>query len=317
MIGLPGERAVGDPIPVTVIGGYLGAGKTTLLNAMLGNPGGRKIGVVVNDFGALGVDAGLVRAHAGDAPVINLANGCVCCTLGDDLGTTLRTLAAVEPPLDQIVVEASGVADPMSVAAWGTVAPFAPGGVVVAAAVDSVRRSARDRYVSSEVLRQLSCADLIVLTKVDVATGHQVSEVRAWIASVSGAPIVESEMGDVDIDILLGPVTRSDAVAALTAVEHTSSNYVKWAWTPVGPVSASKLEEFLALLPEGVLRLKGVVAVRGEDGVERRLVQVVGRTLSVVPAPPNAPLGFEAIGIAALLDVADLQAGAVRYLDRR
>lgn len=312
----------GEPIPVTVIGGYLGAGKTTLLNAVLGRPGGRRIGVVVNDFGVLGVDAGLVRSHAGDSPVVNLANGCVCCTLGDDLGSTLRTLADIEPRLDHILVEASGVADPASVAAWGTVPPFAPGGVVVAAAADSVRRSARDRYVGNEVLRQLGGADLIIVTKVDTVEDEHVSDVRIWLRSLSDAPIIESAKGDVDPDVVLGPMhSRVGVVDPIVgddeASTHDAANYVRWAWVSAEAVDASQLDEFIALLPAGLLRLKGVLRVVGDSGAERRLIQVVGRTSSIGPAPSSTPLGLEAIGSAGVLDIAGLEARAVRYLQRR
>lgn len=325
-----GERRAGVSIPITVIGGYLGAGKTTLLNALLANPGGRRIGVVVNDFGALGVDAGLVRSDAGDSPVVNLANGCVCCTLGDDLGATLQILAEIEPPIDHIVVEASGVADPSLVAAWGTVPPFLPGGVVVAAAADSVRRSARDRYVGKEVVRQLSAADLIIVTKVDTVSAKLALDVDDWIRTTSGAPTVNAVLGDIDPDVVLGPVTGraevpgrtgsptvSTPVAAENVMEHAASSYVKWAWVAVDAVEVAELGEFLEHLPEGVLRLKGVVPVIAGGDVEHHLVQVVGRTHSTVAAPSSAPVGIEAIGVAGVLDITKLEASAVRYLQQR
>ena len=138
----PGPRT---RIPLTVLGGYLGAGKTTVLNRLLTNPGGRRIGVVVNDFGSVGIDAEwLARTH--DDGVVNLPNGCACCTLGDDLHQALGRLAA-DPGLDHVMVEVSGVADPAAVAAWSTVEPFEPGGVIVLAAADSIRALATDRYV--------------------------------------------------------------------------------------------------------------------------------------------------------------------------
>ncbi len=101
--------------------------------------------------------------------MISLPNGCVCCTIGSGLAGRARTRSLdLEPTPDHVVVEASGVADPASAAAWATVPPFEPAGVVVLAAADSVRSLARDRYVGDEVVRQLTGADLIVVTKTDL-----------------------------------------------------------------------------------------------------------------------------------------------------
>ena len=137
-------------IPVTVIGGYLGSGKTTLLNALLRGGHGRRLAVLVNDFGSINIDADLITAHGGDT--ISLANGCICCSLQDNLGTTLHSLAARSDPPDQIVIEASGVADPSRI---GHYAMSLPGlhldAVIVVADAEGIRRQARDKYVGDIV----------------------------------------------------------------------------------------------------------------------------------------------------------------------
>ena len=102
---------------MVVIGGWLGAGKTTLVNRLLGQAQGERIAVVVNDIGKVAVDADLVQA--GDGDTVELTNGCVCCSIGDSLAVTLRDLVLGERPPERIVVEASGVADPDRVAAYG------------------------------------------------------------------------------------------------------------------------------------------------------------------------------------------------------
>ena len=107
-----------DAIPFTVIGGFLGAGKTTLLNRLLRGATGRRFAVMVNDFGALDIDGRLVAEHAGET--IALANGCLCCTIGDSLVTTLLALLERSERFDHIVVEASGVADPGRIADLAT-----------------------------------------------------------------------------------------------------------------------------------------------------------------------------------------------------
>ena len=104
-------------IPFTVIGGFLGAGKTTLLNRLLAGAQGRRFAVLVNDFGALDIDGDLIAQHGGNT--IALANGCLCCTIGDSLVQTLMDLLDRAQAIDHIVVEASGVADPGRIADLG------------------------------------------------------------------------------------------------------------------------------------------------------------------------------------------------------
>src|SRR4051812_41004512 len=106
-----------NPIPFTVIGGFLGAGKTTLLNCLLAGTTGRRFAVLVNDFGTIDIDGRLIAAHRGDT--ISLANGCVCCTIGDSLVETVMRLLEGARRFDHIVVEASGVADPGRIADLG------------------------------------------------------------------------------------------------------------------------------------------------------------------------------------------------------
>jgi G3E family GTPase len=261
-------------IPITVIGGYLGAGKTTLLNRLLREPDGRRLGVIVNDFGSIGIDAELLAATS-DTGVVNLPNGCVCCSLGSDLMASLGSLCDVEFPPDQIVIEASGIADPSAAAAWGTSVGFAPGGVVVLAAADSIGRQVNDRYVSAEVRRQLAGADLIISTKLDLCTPERLQ--RAFDVLGEHAPGVAIVDGLAPIDLVLGLRLGSGAgrTAANASPEHGQARYARWSWS--GTTVAAGRVAGLADATCDILRLKAVLDVEGHH-LE---VHVVGGRMSV------------------------------------
>ena len=298
-----------------MIGGYLGAGKTTLLNALLRDPGGRRIGVIVNDFGELGVDASLIAASDGlSTPIANLANGCVCCTLGDDLAATLADMSAFVPAVDHIVIEASGVADPASAAAWGTVAPFVPGGTIVLAAADGVQRMAIDRYVGGEVLRQLAGADLVIVTKSDLVEPESLERLVQWLGGVSEAPLIIAPRGEIAADVVLGARVTSATHTKRVSASVADHPYVRWSWSQSGPVTRQSLDAFVADLPPGLLRLKGVVEVRGEKGSAATLLQVVGATVSLSVVTDLGFTGLEAIGVRDVFDPVRIEQSAVKYL---
>lgn len=299
-------RGVDDPrspVPLTVIGGYLGAGKTTVINALLRDPGGRRLGVIVNDFGSLAIDAALLD-DATDG-LVSLPNGCVCCTLGADLHAALGSLVNQPSPPEQIVVEVSGVADPAATAAWGTVAPFAPGGVIVLADASTVRFRSRDRYVGGEVLRQLEGADLIVLTKTDLTSPAELAETEEWLDGVAVAvPRLTVVHGDVPADVVLG--VRPDHLRP-TAGEPPSHDerYVRWSWSADRPVEQKSVRRFVERLPDTVARAKGIVNVGPDAAV---LVDVVGRRRQVSAWKGTLPQTSEmvAIGLRGSLDPAEL-----------
>jgi G3E family GTPase len=263
------------PIPFTVIGGFLGAGKTTLLNRLLAGAEGRRFAVLVNDFGSIDIDGRLITAHGGDT--IALANGCVCCTIGDSLVSTVLSLLDGSARFDHIVVEASGVADPGRIADLGVLDErLSRDGVVVVADAGQVRERAADRRVGDTVRRQLEAADLIVLNKVDLA--DDIAVMRCWLSTHSTAPVLEASHGDVPLELLFG-LDRRGASGRPTPAHSFRS----WSYSWPEPVDRRALLEVLQ--EATVLRGKGIV--RFSDSPDRRsVVHLVGKRVDITDSGP-------------------------------
>ncbi len=254
------------PIPVTVIGGYLGSGKTTLLNQMLRQATGRRIAVLVNDFGDIGIDGDLIAAADGDT--ITLTNGCVCCKIGSDLMTALWSVRdRVEPP-DHVIIEASGIADPAPIAHHALTPGFDLDGIVVLLDAETVRRRERHPVVGRTIRRQLAAADVLVLNKTDLVSAAQLAELDDWLARVApGVPMLHARDGDVPTPALVDFSRDQPPAVAPLSHEH---DYVTASFTLDRPVGRTELECFLDDLPTGVMRVKGIVQL--EESPDRRTV---------------------------------------------
>ena len=188
-------------VPMIVLGGFLGAGKTTLLNRILSGAHGVRYAVLVNDFGELDVDGNLVASHGGDT--VTFANGCVCCSMGDDLvGAIDRLLNGNRRP-DQILVEASGVADPAPIADVATLHPeLARDLVVVLADAETLRSRHEDRRLRETVVRQLDAADLLVLNKCDRVSEEECEATESWVRDRARVPLIRAINADVPVELL-------------------------------------------------------------------------------------------------------------------
>lgn len=287
------------PIPLTVIGGYLGAGKTTLLNHLLRATENRRIAVVVNDFGALNIDADLIEGQS--ETQINLTNGCICCGMSDGFDAALEELLGVRLRLDQIVVEASGVADVGVLARYAYLPGLAPDGVIVLADGERIREQAADRFVGRTVQRQLAAADLLILNKMDLLEPAARAELLDWIGGLAlDARVLTAKFGRVPVELLSGGPVR--ALPAESEAHEHDAEYVSWAFSSEAKVSGEAAEAFLTRLPGGVLRAKGVINV--EHGP--RLLQVVGQRRTLVPWANAASTRLVAVGLRGQLNVGEL-----------
>lgn len=313
-------------VPVIALTGHLGAGKTTLLNALLRSPGAR-VGVVVNDFGSLAVDAALVTGQVDEPAAIS--GGCVCCMPdAGGLDDALEKLARPELRLDAILVEASGAAEPLALARlirFSGAEGVRPGGVIeVIDAVEHFRTVDVDR----EPPLRLAAATLVVIGKVDLLEpgdrGGVVERIRSRVrARNPHATIVVPPPGGMDPAIVFDTATDEDPVdelpiaALLRDTVHEGEGHVhlRSAAAPVtDPVSPSALVDLLEDPPEGTYRLKGRVRVRGLRREQGLLVNVVGRTIHVAPLA-EPPVSGELVVIGTDLDPEQARARLRAVLD--
>ena len=276
-------------LAVTVIGGYLGAGKTTLVNHLLRHANGAKLAVLVNEFGDLPIDADLIEGKSDN--VISISGGCVCCSFGSDLIGALMDLPQVSSDIDHVLIEASGVALPRSIADSVSLLPdYHMDGIAVVADTSTLRNQAIDRYIGDTIERQLEAADLLILNKVDLVDDETLQAVAAFTdEKAPRARRLRAENGAVPVDILLSPGPRTDDSDQGTHPHdhehehlHVDDPYLRMTLSPSRIERPPAFAEALATSAEGLLRAKGFFDAA--DG-SRMLLQIVGDRWSVTPSP--------------------------------
>jgi len=288
-----------DPtiIPITVLTGFLGAGKTSLLNRILHGDHGLRIAVMVNDFGSINIDADLVVGVEACGDLISLANGCICCSMRDDMLTAVEQITERPEQLDYIIVEASGVADPSRIAFTFINASLR--GCVrldsILCLVDASQIFAAPEQMELKT-RQIAYSDMLILTKTDLVSREEVGRIRAWLDDRFGRyRLVEASHGEVPMEILLssgrfdpsqleGDLAPADKCASGNCSheshQHHSSTFSTWSFETDRPLSLEALRSAASKLPANIYRAKGVVY--SSDAPDRRAVlQVVGKRVDI------------------------------------
>lgn len=285
-------------LPVTVLSGFLGAGKTTVLNHVLNNREGLKVAVIVNDMSEVNIDAGIVKngdvaLSRTEEKMVEMSNGCICCTLREDLLKEVSNLAK-EGKFDYLLIESTGISEPLPVAetfeftdengeSLSAVSQLDTM-VTVVAAPDFLRQVAEakdlkavgmelgeedERTIADLLIDQVEFADVVLLNKVDQVTAEQKEKLKGAVKALnSRAKIVESEFGKVPLSEILN-TGRFDLAQAKTASgwmkvmrgeeisekdEYGINSFVYRARKPFHP---ERFAQFLEKAPEGVLRAKG------------------------------------------------------------
>lgn len=270
------------PVPVLLVTGFLGAGKTTVLNAILADAGERRIAAVVNDFGAINIDAELI-AGAVDG-VVDLSNGCICCSLQGDLLRTLATLLRRTPRPEAVVIETSGIADPgdvvrtlMDPVIWRE-APLE----TVLCVVDA-SDGAAPRLDDALLRSQVRAADIVALSKTDLAAPGGVARVQAGVKAIRpGVIVVEAAAGHVPMALLFpdDPVRSPRDPGRARPV---ADRFETVAWTSDEAVSLPLLQATIGRLAPRLVRAKGFFESEEQRG-RPWLLQFAGGRATLAPA---------------------------------
>jgi cobalamin biosynthesis protein CobW len=302
-------------VPCTIVTGFLGAGKTTLIRHVLANARGRRLAVIVNEFGDVGIDGEILKGCGDDAcpeeNIVELANGCLCCTVADEFVPALDLILNRQPAVEHIVIETSGLALPKPLVQafhWPAIksrvtvdgvvalvdgAALADGRVANDLAALQRQRAGdaaldHDNPIEEVFEDQIACADLVVLNKRDLVSARDAAHATTRIAQAlpRAVKIVSVADGKVDPAVLLGLgiATEDDIENRRThhdlELDHDHDDFASFVVAVPEIADPALLAQRIARAAEGfdVLRMKGFVAVAGKP--MRLLVQAVGARVS-------------------------------------
>jgi len=254
-------------IPITIIGGYLGAGKTSLINSILtGDSPPANLAVLVNDFGDINLDAKWIKEQSPDGKIIGLTNGCVCCTIGEDLSEALETLRAQlgEFPIEHVLLEASGVASPKKLQRQCSYPGYSPRATFVLVDAANHDKQCQDKFVGYLIKQQVDEADYLIASKLDLAPTFTLHGDN--IGKVLHKPNIFS------------PDYDQQDTAETTANPHSHGHgFASCTLPQIAQVNIDHLRALCDALPSTVHRVKGYVET--DQGLQ--LLQRVGDALTL------------------------------------
>ncbi len=278
-----------EKVPVYVVSGFLGAGKTTFINQLLSQTAGYKVGILVNDFGDINIDATLVEKQVDE--LVSLSNGCLCCSLSNELDDSLNQLTNAKSDLDLIIVEASGVADPKQMA--GLIINSENKHIYfkdIVYLLDAVNFKSFWRDHERQARLGLAISKIVLLNKIDLAGPEQVAEIESLIREVSPESlIIPTTNAKLDYRILLDQKDRFETQLKIGQSEyhheHNHTKYETFSFTEPRPLDPIKTTAVLNNLPAGVYRAKGWLNFGDKAKGYKLLLQIVGKQhkLSAIP----------------------------------
>ncbi len=251
--------------PITLVGGYLGAGKTTLINRLLTQPElPSDTAILVNDFGDINIDESLIRSESDNGNIIGLSNGCICCSISDDLSQALDQLNAL--PIAQVILETSGVAEPARVWQHCHYPGFSPKATVVVVDAVNFHQRSQDKYVGQLVTAQTAQADLLVVSKTELNSHFQLDSLTPLMTS-RDTKLIETILG----------WQREGTSGAFESRIPLLPTFSAQTWYQENAVSRESIEASLTALGSSVQRVKGWIET--ESGIMQ--VDKVGADLSI------------------------------------
>ncbi len=278
----------GRRVPITFVGGYLGAGKTTAINDVLAQAD-RPVAVIVNDAGAVNIDAALIRRRHGDT--IELTNGCICCSSIEEMGAAFDLLRSRPTPPDHVLVELSGVAEPERMLPWGASAGFTLDGLVVVVGADQLTGDDLPDWIQVHLRKQVAAADLLVLTRTDLVDPAGAERARAELGRLApGTPVYRAgpdrrSTGALGRFLALGGRSPHGPPPAPTQPSLFDAHQTRLVAIPAvldRAGLAAWLDAEMGRATGTVVRAKGVAHTVDVGPV---LIQVVGRRREISPLP--------------------------------